>query len=226
MEGKNLIAAAGLQKIRTAQILHIIAVILTTVGALAALSGAVIAGGSAMDNNEALALGALGVAGIGGLMTLAGFVIAMVSFVMEMLGMHKAGPAHPSYKTALYMVLVNIALGLVAILVTGNTIFSGILQALSPIVVFLSVYFVLSATVALLREKGDEASAAKGTTIRTMYLVCTAVSVAGNLIAAWPALTGATGVAGVATTISSVVQIVALFMYIGFLGRSVHTLSE
>lgn len=225
MENKNLIATAGLKKIRTAQILHVIAVILAAVGGIALLSGTVIAGGSAMEN-ETLALGALGVAGVGGLMSFAGLIIALVSFVMEIVGMLKASPAHPGYKTALYMVLVNIALGVVAIFVTGNAIFSGILQALSPIAVFLSVYFVLSATIALLHEKGDQACAAKGTTVRTMYLVCTAVSVVGELVLAVPTLSGIGGVATTATMISSVVQVVALFMYIGFLGRSVRTLSE
>lgn len=222
MENKNLIATAGLKKIRTAQILHVIAVILAAVGGIALLSGTVIAGGSAMEN-ETLALG---VAGVGGLMSFAGLIIALVSFVMEIVGMLKASPAHPGYKTALYMVLVNIALGVVAIFVTGNAIFSGILQALSPIAVFLSVYFVLSATIALLHEKGDQACAAKGTTVRTMYLVCTAVSVVGELVLAVPTLSGIGGVATTATMISSVVQVVALFMYIGFLGRSVRTLSE
>lgn len=226
MENKNLIASAGLKKIRTAQILHVIAVILAAVGAIVLLSGTVIAGGSVMDNNETLALGALGAVGIGGLMAIAGLIVALVSFVMEIFGMRKAGPAHPHYKTALYMVLVNIALGFVAILVKDSIIFSGILQAISPIAVFLTVYFVLSATIALLREKDDADAAAKGATVRTMYLVCTAISVVGNLIIACPALTAIGSVASAVTMISSIVQIVALFMYIGFLGRSVQTLSK
>lgn len=221
MENKNCIAVAGLKKIRMAQILSVIAVILGAVGTIAALSGAVIAGGSAMENNEALAVGALGVAGIGGLMAIAGVIIALISFVMELVGLVKAGPAHSGYKTALYMVLVNIGIGIVGFFVSGNAIFSGILQGVSPIVVFLSVYFVLSATIALLREKGDEATAAKGATVRTIYLVCTAVNVVGNLIVACPALAN---VASIATMISSVVQVVALFMYISFLGRGVRAL--
>lgn len=222
MENKNLIATAGLKKIRTAKILQVIAVILAAVGGIALLFGPGIADGSAVEN-EALALGALGVAGIGGMMSFAGLIIAVVSFVMEIVGVCKAGHAHPGYKTALYMILVNIALGLASLFVMNIAIFSGVLHALSPIAVFLSVYFVLSATIALLREKGDEASAAKGTIVRTMYLVSTAVSVVSELVLTVPALSG---VATAATMISSVVQIVALFMYISFLGRSVHTLSK
>lgn len=36
------------------------------------------------------------IAGVGGLMTLAGFIIAMVSFAMEMVDMYKAGSATPA----------------------------------------------------------------------------------------------------------------------------------
>ncbi|MEG1239754.1 MAG: hypothetical protein RSD46_00240 [Oscillospiraceae bacterium] len=223
MENKNLIAVAGLKKLRTAQILSVIAVILAAVGAIAALSGAVIAGGTAMDGNDALAVGALGVAGVGGLMTIAGLIIALVSFVMEIVGLVKTGPAHPSYKYALYMVLANIALGVVGFFVMNLPVVSAILQGISPILVFLAVFFVLSATISLLREKGDEAAAAKGTTLRTIYLVCTAVDVFGNLIILCPVFTG---FSSVITMIASAVQLVALFMYISFLGRSIHTLSE
>ncbi|MEG2421516.1 MAG: hypothetical protein RSB55_08185 [Oscillospiraceae bacterium] len=221
MENNNLIAVAGLKKLRVAQILSVIAVILTAVGAIMALSGAVVAGGTAMDSGAA-SIGALATAGAGGLMTIAGLIVALVSFIMELVGLVKIGPAHINYKYALYAVLANIALGVVGIFVMGFPVVSAILQAASPILVFLTVYFVLSATITLLREKGDEAAAAKGTTLRTVYLVCTAVDVAGSLIVLVPALAG---FANTATAISAVVQIVALFMYIGFLGRSIQTLS-
>lgn len=222
MENKNLTAAKGLKLIRTAQILSIIATVAAIVGTIAALSGAMVAGGSAMED-EALAMGAIGVAGIGGLMAIAGLVIALVSFVMQLVGLSKAGPAHAGYKNAMLMVAINIALGVVAFFVMGNQILSVVFQVASPIAVFLSVYFVLSATIVLLREKGDEANAAKGSTVRIMYLACTAVGVLNTLIGACPVLTG---VASIATMISSVVQIVAMFLYIGFLGRSVRALSQ
>lgn len=218
MENNNYtLAATGLQKMRLAQILSIVATVLTLIGGLAAvgLAGAAIAGSGGM---------ALGAAGIAGLMVIGAAVLFIIAFVMELMGLSKTAPVHSGYKTALNLVVLSILVALANGLLGATIPVIGTVASIAaPILAFLKVYFVINATIALLQEKGDEATAAKGATVRTIYLVCTVIALVTLLVEFVPALAT---IALIALAVSNIASIVALFMYIGFLGNSVQTLNS
>lgn len=216
MENKYSIAAGGLKMIRTAKVLSILAVLLTVGATLAA---GVLAGATVADNG-ALALGA---AGVGGILLAVTGVLGVVGLVMELVGLGKTTGAHGGYKSAMLLVVVNIVVSVVATFLKGNGTLYNVLMAANYVITFLVVYLIISATVALLREKGDEATAAKGVTVRTIYLACTIINLATMLVDVFP---GLAVIALGALIVSSLASLVALFKYIGFLGRSVNSFYE
>lgn len=208
-------AAEGLGKIRLAKILAIVVTVCSFVGAAAVL----VLAGAAMSGSGGAALGA---AGIGGLMLLVAGILSIVSFVIELLGLSKATGAHPGYKNAMTLVLVNILLAVANVFLSKIAVINTIVTLANPILNFLVVYFVINATIELLKSRGDSATCAKGDSVRTIYMVCMVVNLVMQFTSIIPALAG---LALVALSLSSLASLVAFFLYIGFLGASVRTLA-
>lgn len=153
-------------------------------------------------------VGAL-VPGLGGFIALAGSVVVLY-------GLYTAMGAQENYKMAMYMAVANIALT-----VLGIFFKEGILGLLVDIagtaVSFLEVYYICTATAALLSSKGDLAQADKAKLIITLNLICSAVVIVFSLVA-WIPLVNM--IAAALVMVAGVVALVALVLQIIFYYKS------
>ncbi|MEG1682793.1 MAG: hypothetical protein RR295_03105 [Oscillospiraceae bacterium] len=223
METKNINPAKGLRMLRTANILSIIAIIIAIVGGVIMLMGAAGGASLAAESGGDIPAGAVGTAGIGALIGLVGLILVLVSSIMQIVGLAKTANAHSGYKTAMMLVLAGFLVSACGGFLPLPEMLSSILNIVSPVINFFVIYFVITATAALLIEKSNQSLADGGIKVRTTYLVCTAILVAAELAALLPALATAFSMI---TLVASLVQLVALFRYIGFLGNAATALGE
>lgn len=146
---------------------------------------------------------------------------------MQMIGLSKVSDIHDGYKKASMSVLAGIIIYIVvsglAITMLTPAIINQALNLLPVVARCLAVYFIISATVTFLESKGNKDLAARGVKVRNVYIVCTAVVVVATLAALVPVLMM---VANSISTVASLVQLIALFKYVGFLGKSATALES
>lgn len=156
-------------------------------------------------------------------------IVALVGGVISLIGLIQAGPAHKLYGRAILMLILSVVLSLVSggLMVAAILAGSGAMMALAIVVLLgisifglLQIYFICSATSTLLREAGNETSAAKGDTVWKINAVCyiaTGVLSVVSLVA--PTTAGILGI------ITGIVSIVGSVIYVIFLKEGTETLS-
>lgn len=204
----NQLAGEGLKKIFLAQVLGIIGTVCILIAGIAAI----VAMGGALAGSGGAAAGGAGMAAI---LAMVGGIVALISFIFNLIGLSKASGAHAGFKNAMMLVLINIVLSVVSSFAGG--VISSIVSIAMPIVTFLGVYLVCNASSELLRGVGDETTAAKGDSVRNIYMICTVIGVVCAVVAFIPVLAG---LAGLVSGITSIVQLVAMFIYMSFLKRA------
>lgn len=208
------LASKGLKQVFLSQVLSIIAMVCLLIVAIASVGVL----GSALSGSAAGTAGAMGVLAIFGL---GAGVLSIISLVFYLMGLSKAGSAHPGFKTALILVVVNLVLAVINTF-AGATVIGTVITIVTPIINFLTVSYVCNSSAELLRSVGDEVTALRGGTVRMIYLVCMVVGFACSILAVVPALAMAASVIGI---VSSIASLVGLVIYMGFLKKSSESLA-
>lgn len=228
-ENKTMSPLGGVRLLHKANIIAVVATILSIISGITVVIIAGVGLAMAMENGTASG-GMLAVGVISALVTVASVVCLLVAGVMEIVALFKLSPINAGYKTALIWVIVSVVASLIVSLLTlpGVGEASPVFQTLTkiweiapPIFGLLKVYFVIGATAAILTAAGDTTITAKGVAVRKIYVICTAIVVVTTLLALIPAFSY---VVDFVTIVVSVVQLVALFKYIGFLGDTAKAL--
>ena len=106
----------GVKKIFTAEILSIIAAFLALVTAVVAIVAAV---SMAAGEEDAAAAAGLGTVGL----IIASGVLYIISYIMNLVGLHQAGKDEANFKTAFIIMIFTLILTVVTVII--NTISSG-----------------------------------------------------------------------------------------------------
>lgn len=205
----NAMAGEGLKKIFLSQVLGIIG----AVCALIVAAAAVFTLGGVMAGSGGATLGGAGVTLILGLATL---ILLLVGFIFYLIGLNKASCAHEGFKNAIMLVVAQIVLSVISSFIRNATL-SGVIGIASTVIAFLVVYHVCMASAELLRGVGDEVTAAKGDSVRNIYMVCMIIDVVCGILGLISALAG---LAGLIHGVSALVQLVAMFIYMSYLKRA------
>lgn len=143
---------------------------------------------------------------------LVGAITAIVSVVMNLVGLNNAASDDANYRPAF--------LGAVAALVisvlsgfAGNGVLGTVLSIVTSLVNLFIVYTVCTVTSGLLTGKAPDV-AGRGATVTKIYLVCAVVNVACSVLSAIPALGLPTTVIA---TVSGIAALVGYIMYLIFL---------
>lgn len=105
---------------------------------------------------------------VGGVMAV---VCVVGSGLLYLFGLYTASEAHPQYKLALYLVVINVILRVVGTWVLGR-----LFGMVSCVAGFLTVYLICTATAELLEQKGDVDLAVQAKLVWKLYALCTLVS--------------------------------------------------
>lgn len=157
---------------------------------------------------------------VGAFIPLVGAIVTLVGSIVVLYGLYTAMNTQENYKMAMYMVIAGVVLSVLGIIFS-----EGILHALvsmaSTVVSFLEVYYICTATAALLTAKGDQEQADKANLVITLNLVCAVISVVCVLVGWIPVINVLAWLAGI---VGGIVAIVACVLQLIFYYKSSQSL--
>ena len=118
---------------------------------------------------------------IGEIVCLFSFIpfVGLIGLIVTLVGLNTASKAHPGYKTAFTIAIVNIVVSLLCV-------FLGPLSILVSILSVVMVYMICTTSAELLCEKGDAEQAARAQTVWKIYTGCLVVSIVCTILALIP----------------------------------------
>ena len=214
-------AASGVKKIFTAEILALISeILLLFAGVLV-----VIALGAAQNNaNDSLALG-----------TLAGFaifgfgatVIAVIAFILKIVGISQASKDENSFKTAIICLIIGIVGSLVySIFQTSSPTVASIGNLIYQLMNLFVTIFVISGIIKLADQLNDGVVSAKGSTLLKLITVIYALTIIANIIVLILGGYSVSIVAAIIYLIALILTVVQYFMYLAYLSNAKKMLAE
>lgn len=202
MENNNQLAATGLRRVFTSQILMILAVVIAVVlQVIAVMKGAGL--------------------GVTLLLGLAVLVCMVVAFILNIMGLYKASPAHNLLKAAFYMTIGNLIFSVIGQIpgFEGVKLPAGMAQIVMDAAM---VILVCRGAGDLLKAAGDEGTASLGNITIILYLICTAI----YAVCQYMQLTATSPVTISLLVGMLVCQAVGKILYLIFLGKSSGSLAE
>jgi len=149
---------------------------------------------------------------------IAGAILAIIGFVLNILALYGASKLQPGYHTAFVASIAGIVLSIIAAF-AGDGIFGSIISILSTVISLAIIYFVIDTTNGLLRGYGEDEIAAKGDKVWKLNLICAIAAVVLTVVLIIVPLLGA--VLGI---IIGIVEIVAYVLYLIYLHKSYNAL--
>lgn len=179
--------------------------ILSIVGALLAGIGAGIAAAAILATGEVGGFGAVAILGL---------IVAIAAYVMEIMGLSRAGTDDEGYRTPLYAAIAALVVSVLSYFLGEVFLIGTLLSIVSTILGFIIVNGVCQTTGNLLHSVGNEALVDRGATVSKIYFICTVISVVCTVISIIPILNV---LAGLVSAVSAIVLLVAYIMYLTFL---------
>lgn len=214
-------AASGVKKIFTAEILALISEILLLIAGVLV----VIALGAAQNNaNDSLALG-----------TLAGFaifgfgatVIAVIAFILKIVGISQASKDENSFKTAIICLIIGIVGSLVySIFQTSSPTVASIGNLIYQLMNLFVTIFVISGIIKLADQLNDGVVSAKGSTLLKLITVIYALTIIANIIVLILGGYAVSIVAAIIYLIALILTVVQYIMYLVYLANAKKMLAE
>lgn len=137
------------------------------------------------------------------LIPLIGGILALVGFIIMLVGLYTAGKADEGYRTAFFLTIANLILGLIPFLGFVGTILS-----------IITTYLVCTTTARLLTARGDTATAARGLFVWKLYAACLVVSLVCALLLFVPLINVAAILMEVVVGIASLVGGILYLMFL------------
>ena len=208
-------AYEGVKKIFTAEILALIArvcVLVAAIGGLAAVGAVAVA--DSVDGDSVIAVGLAG-AGLAGIFGVAAGVIAIIAFILQIVGINKAKADEPAFKTAMIFILVAIAASGVGSIFSSNETLQSIAQIVTDVAGLCVTLYIIQGIKSLADRLNNGAVSAKGNQIFLLIAVMYGVVLLANLIGLF-----APTIAGVLAIVAAVVGIVQYFFFLSYLSQA------
>ena len=200
-------ALEGVKKIYKAEILELISGIVAVVAAIIAAVG----------------VASEGVGGVvgGGLLFIAVAVLAIIAFIMGIVGVKKAMPDEENFKNAFYVLIVGIVASVVLGVGKGGGVLSNAGETLSSICSFLAQYYIITAIIALAKRLGDSEMEAKGLSTRKLIMIVWIIKIVLEVIEIFVDRSAALAViGGIIGIVAAVIAIIGYVMYLKLLSKA------
>ena len=208
-------AFEGVKKIFTAEILSLIArvcVLVAAIGGLAAVGAVAVA--DSVDGDSVITVGLAG-AGLAGIFGVAAGVIAIIAFILQIVGINKAKADEPAFKTAMIFILVAIAASGVGSIFSGNETLQSIAQIVTDVAGLCVTLYIIQGIKSLADRLNNGAVSAKGNQIFLLIAVMYGVVLLANLIGLFAPM-----ISGVLAIVAAVVGIVQYFFFLSYLSQA------
>ncbi len=203
-------AYEGVKKIFTAEILALIASICSTL--------MIVFGFFVIKSKSGAGLAVSG----GGLLVfaLAAGVLAIIAFIIMIIGVNKASKDEPSFKTAFFLIIAGIVLSFIGGFFSNNNTFQTIVTIVSDVVNLFITIFVIQGCINLANKVGNVDVQNKGATLYMLIIVSYALVVIAKILSMIFTNTGVTVAAAIIAIISGIISIVQYFLYLSFLSKT------
>ncbi len=204
----------GVKKIYTAEVLSLIGSILLVVAAIFGVAAASFA--DADTGAGAVAGTAAGFLVLG----LAGSVLSVIAFILNLVGIISAMKDEATFKTALIFTIVGIAAAVLSGAFSSNSTVSDFLQIIINLSELFVALYVVQGIMNLATKLKDSNMAERGNKVRWWLVITFCIPTVIKLVSAIVALNEAGAVANMLSLVSSVLMVVAYFIYLSYLGRA------
>ena len=212
-------AAKGVKKIFTAEILALIAAIVSVI----AIIMAVVTLAGAEADSDAVTLGAgLGMA----VFIIGASVLFIIAFIMQIVGVSNASLDEDSFKTAMICLLIGIGASIVGGIFSSNATVQSITQLVTRLMGLFVTIFIISGIIKLADKLNDGVVSTKGSNLLKLITVIYALALIADLIVLILGGYTASVVAGVIAIVAMILDIVKYIMYLSYLAKAKKMLAE
>jgi len=204
-------ASMGMRHLFTSEILQIISAILLFITAVLGITGGV--GKAFVSSEEPVFSGLLIAALVFGLLWT---ILSLVSLILKIVGLAKAGKDHIYFKYAFGLVFVGMLLTIGTAVFGRNPVVSGILGTAAECVEVIMMIMVVYGCISLLNEKGNLAMVISGYSVVNLMVLVNMISVISRIL---PVFIVSNSLDIVFYGFYTLLSIVSGIMYIVFLKR-------
>ena len=201
----------GIKKLFTAEILDIVVAV---IGIIA--GGVLVATVGKGTIDEADAAGVLGAGFLG---VIAG-IVAIVSFILQLLGLSQASKDEKYFKDALIAALAGIIVSILQSSFAKNALLSGIFSAISTVCSLLITVMVVNGIISLARKIGDTEVERKGKNIFKILILVYVLTAIAELLSAIFGKKDVSSLAGMLTVVAGIFAVLSAIFYISLLSKA------
>ncbi len=207
-------AFSGVKKIHTAEVLSLIGGIAFVVTAvLAVFAGRMIETGAAET-----AIGATAGLSIGLIVSgIAGSVLMLIAFILNLIGTTIASKDEATFKTALVFIIIGIAGTVLSVIFVNNSTVTDFLEIVQNLSEMLAAAYIVQGIISLAAKLNDQGMVKQGNRIRIYLLIAYTAPIAVDLIAIILSLNKQGPAANVLSLISAILSLVVYFIYLAYL---------
>lgn len=208
-------AYAGVKKLYTAEILALIGVIALLIAAFAGL----VMVGAAEAEEAGVGAASLGAAAIFGLV---GGVLAIIAFILQIVGLNAGGKDEPQFKTALSFAVAGIVVQALASFVPSEIV-QKFAETFVPVAQVLLIYYVIAAIRSLADKLGNSEMVQKAKGIITIVYVTFGVQILAKVLGQF-VFTDKIG--GIVEIVGYVLAVVQFIVYLSYLSKAKKMLAQ
>lgn len=206
-------AYEGVKKIFTAEILSLIVSICSTITqALPVI--ALAAAASKSDTGTFASLGGFAVFAIGSI------VLAIIAFILKLIGVSKASKDEPAFKIAFYMIFVGIAASVVSGIFSSNPTVHSIVALVIDIIDLAVTVYIIQGIMNLAKKLNDESMVDKGKNIFIIIIVIYMLIIIAQIVNLIIGSAAALVISAVVIIVSGILSIIQYFLYLSYLNKA------
>lgn len=207
----------GVKKIYRAEIISLIAAVLSVVAAIVALVGIA-------SNGDGVVAGVLG----GGVLLIAAAVLGVIAFILQLVGLNKAKVDEVNFKNALIAVVVGIVAGIVMGAAQAGSLLSDLGETVTNICNTLCTWYVCTGIIALAERLGKTAMAERAEKVRKLLMIVWGATIVLDVLSTIFGVTNSTPTFGIISSalaiFAAILEIVVYFLYLKLLSRATRML--
>ena len=208
-------AYSGVKKIHAAIILSMISTLVVGIASFFGFLAIGAAGDALVNTGEDAVKGAVIGAGLAGIFLIIGAVIALIAYILKIVGVGKAMKDEAAFKTAFIIIFVGLAATVLATAFSGNAKVSQIASEVQSLCDFAVLYYIITGIGNLADKLNNAAVKAKGQTVLKLIGCFYAIAIIAGIVAIF-----AETVASIIAAVSSVLIVIALIVYIVYLAQA------
>ena len=212
-------AATGVKRIFTAEILKLIAAIVTVVGIVMTIVTVAAANANSQGGTIAAGVGTV-------LLIAAASILALIGGIMALVGIINASKDEGAFKTALILIIISLIAAVVGGIFYKNATVQSICQIVQNLMSIFVTVFVIKGITNLAVKIGNDEVAQQGKSLLTIIVVFYALSLIANILVLVFGGMFASVLGGVLAVVALVLNIIAYIVYLSLLSKGKNMLAE